>query len=72
MAEIKIKKKSPVWPWMLLVLVVLAVIAYYFMTSDGLYTEDERSLMDQDDLIENETGYNYPRLVNFGSNMILV
>lgn len=66
MAEIKIKKKNPVWPWIILVVVVLAATAYYFMSSDRLYTEDERSLMD-DNQIENETGYNYPSLENSSS-----
>ncbi|MEO6346657.1 MAG: hypothetical protein ABIO60_01990 [Aquaticitalea sp.] len=29
MAEIKIEKKKPVWPWILLILVILAAIAYF-------------------------------------------
>ena len=33
MAEIKIEKKAPVWPWILGILLV-AGIAYYFMTRD--------------------------------------
>ncbi|MBJ7880492.1 hypothetical protein [Gelidibacter salicanalis] len=29
MAEIKIEKKKPVWPWVVLILVVLGIIAYF-------------------------------------------
>lgn len=29
MAEIKIEKKKPVWPWVILILVVLGIIAYF-------------------------------------------
>lgn len=29
MAEIKIEKKSPVWPWILLVLVIIGVVVYF-------------------------------------------
>ena len=36
MAEIKIEKKKPIWPWILLVLVVLAIIAYL------VYSNQER------------------------------
>ncbi len=34
MAEIKIKKKSPIWPWVLLVLLILGLI-WYFFTRDA-------------------------------------
>ena len=29
MAEIKIEKKKPVWPWVILALIVLGAIAYF-------------------------------------------
>lgn len=38
MAEIKIKKKSPVWPWILLIIIILAALAYYFM----VYNDDNK------------------------------
>lgn len=34
MAEIKIEKKSPIWPWILLIAAILAVLIYLF-TLDG-------------------------------------
>ncbi len=36
MAEIKIVKKAPIWPWILLIALVLAALIYYF----GFYKED--------------------------------
>jgi hypothetical protein len=32
MAEIKIEKKSPVWPWILLIVIVVGVLIYVFAT----------------------------------------
>uniref|UniRef100_UPI004047C90C hypothetical protein n=1 Tax=Mariniflexile sp. TaxID=1979402 RepID=UPI004047C90C len=42
MAEIKIEKKSPVWPWVLLVLAIAVVIAYvvYKTSEDNTYEEN--------------------------------
>ncbi|WP_299399616.1 hypothetical protein [uncultured Gelidibacter sp.] len=34
MAEIKIEKKKPIWPWVILMLVVLAIIAYLIYAND--------------------------------------
>ncbi len=33
MAEIKIEKKRPVWPWILIVLIILGVVAYFYMNA---------------------------------------
>lgn len=62
MAEIKIKKKSPVWPWIILALIVLAAIAYYFITSTRVDMNDNRPHIGHDEQIENETGHNHLRL----------
>ncbi|MCK0125073.1 hypothetical protein MWU76_11735 [Gelidibacter sp. F2691] len=48
MAEIKIEKKKPVWPWVILILVVLGIIAYF------VYANDEDINDDFDDDITNE------------------
>lgn len=34
MAEIKIEKKPPVWPWVLLVILIIAIIAYFMYSND--------------------------------------
>ncbi|HEX8268523.1 MAG TPA: hypothetical protein VF581_01410 [Flavobacterium sp.] len=34
MAEIKIEKRKPIWPWIVLVLVI-AVVIYYMTTPDA-------------------------------------
>lgn len=38
MAEIKIEKKKPIWPWIILVLVILAILYFLVFADDG---EDE-------------------------------
>lgn len=49
MAEIKIRKKKPVWPWILLI-IILAVLAFlYFYGSIG---NDEIDDMENEDLEE--------------------
>ncbi|MBA6154217.1 hypothetical protein [Gelidibacter maritimus] len=42
MAEIKIEKKKPIWPWILVVLVILGIIAYLVYANDDRddYTDD--------------------------------
>lgn len=43
MAEIKIEKKTPVWPWILVALAIIAVIIYFVaFHDDGENTEDRR------------------------------
>lgn len=34
MAEIKIEKKKPVWPWILLLLVIVGIIVYFLVFRD--------------------------------------
>ena len=45
MAEIKIEKKSPIWPWILLLIAVIAIIVYFFYNNDAdtIYDEDIQS-----------------------------
>lgn len=43
MAEIKITKKSTVWPWVLLIVIILAVLAFLFFygnEEDDVTTDD--------------------------------
>ncbi len=42
MAEIKIEKKKPIWPWILLVVILLAAVAYFVFVNneDGDYSDD--------------------------------
>ncbi|PKQ45054.1 hypothetical protein [Confluentibacter flavum] len=44
MAEIKIEKKSPIWPWILLVIAVIAIVAYFVYNSDN----DDDTIYDND------------------------
>lgn len=34
MAEIKIEKKSPMWPWILVVIIVIGLLIYFFVIKD--------------------------------------
>jgi hypothetical protein len=48
MAEIKIEKKKPVWPWIVAILLVAALVYFVFLRdNDGEYTNE--------DTIENNT-----------------
>ncbi len=58
MAEIKIKKKSPIWPWILLVIIILAALAYYFMVYKNGYIDENGINIGQDEQIKNSTGEN--------------
>ncbi|HLT32375.1 MAG TPA: hypothetical protein VKZ98_01170 [Aquaticitalea sp.] len=59
MAEIKIEKKKPVWPWILLVLILLAIVAFfvYQNQADDTYYDDDNTDMvdDMDNSIYNDT-----------------
>lgn len=49
MAEIRIEKKKPVWPWILLVLGLLAAAWFFFFRNDKketMETADNRALID--------------------------
>jgi uncharacterized protein YpmB len=43
MAEIKIRKKRPIWPWILLVVVILVVLAYLYLESTDPVPHDEET-----------------------------
>lgn len=38
MAEIKIEKKKPVWPWIVAILLISAVIYYIYFRDNGTQT----------------------------------
>lgn len=44
MAEIKIEKKKPWWPWILALLIILAVVAYFLFYSDEKLIDDDVSI----------------------------
>ncbi|UJH91998.1 hypothetical protein LZ575_05060 [Antarcticibacterium sp. 1MA-6-2] len=46
MAEIKIEKKKPVWPWILLALIILGIILYF------VFADNDNEI---DDVDENNT-----------------
>jgi hypothetical protein len=58
MTEIKIRKKRPVWPWVVLVLAIIA-IAYYLWANDVAGTDDDMPGIGTDEQIDRGTGYIY-------------
>lgn len=46
MAEIKIEKKKPIWPWILLILIILGIVAYFVYAND--LHEDHNDDFDDD------------------------
>lgn len=43
MAEIKIKKKTPIWPWILAILAILAILYFVFIYNDDDAEADDSS-----------------------------
>lgn len=53
MAEIKVEKKSPIWPWILLGLIILGVILYFLLANGN----DDTDTMDDDNDQVTDTTY---------------
>ena len=49
MAEIKIRKKSPVWPWILLLIVIILGVVYYLYYIGDETTDTDDSTLEQID-----------------------
>ena len=56
MAEIKIEKKKPIWPWIILVLVILAIVYFFWANNDDEpdYMEDDIIMQDSIQTDEND------------------
>ncbi|MHA7944002.1 hypothetical protein ACJOV8_013080 [Formosa sp. 3Alg 14/1] len=62
MAEIKIEKKKPIWPWILVILIILGIIMYVIYTphNEDVYPNDTNTYNSTDTIIrnnENESAY---------------
>lgn len=60
MTKIKVEKKKPVWPWILLILIILGILVYLFVYDD--YNEEVDDLYDDDQIEEIETSFNNKNL----------
>lgn len=41
MAEIKIEKKAPVWPWIILTIILVAAFIYYLVATDKVDVNED-------------------------------
>lgn len=57
MAEIKIKEKKPIWPWILLALVILALLFFLLQDDDDVtddYDSDDIEMIDDNDMDDDD------------------
>jgi hypothetical protein len=40
MAEIKIEKKKPIWPWIIAVVLVVALVYFFFLNDNGVQVQN--------------------------------
>lgn len=52
MAEIKVEKKKPVWPWILLILGILALVYFLFLRDEE---EEQEVIQDVEDTTSMKT-----------------
>ena len=57
MAEIKIEKKQPIWPWILLVLLIIVGVYVYWSYNDGMNDRDQNEMVN-DSIQEINEDYN--------------
>lgn len=58
MAEIKIEKKQPIWPWILVILLILAAIYFFWYSSDQNF-DNRDDLILRDTISQNDGAYRY-------------
>ncbi|MDT0650216.1 hypothetical protein [Autumnicola edwardsiae] len=52
MAEIRVEKKKPVWPWILVAILILLALLYFFVWADGNESDDDAQDDDQIEQLE--------------------
>ncbi|MBT0608868.1 hypothetical protein [Aequorivita echinoideorum] len=59
MAEIKIEKKKPVWPWILLVLLILVGV-YFFWNYQDTMDDREQNEVENNSIEQMDENYDTP------------
>ena len=67
MAEIKIEKKKPVWPWILLILIALGLIWYFYIKNANNQVVNDEMVGQQADTVEYSNSDNYSSLDLYSS-----
>ncbi len=65
MAEIKIEKKTPIWPWILVALILAALAYYFFIYKNANITDDD---VNRNDTITNIDSMNTEDDSTYGDN----
>jgi len=72
MTEIKIEKKKPIWPWILLVIALLAIAWYFFFRNDKIEPVETEETASKSTLIDvhenNSTVAAYVAFINSDTN----
>jgi len=66
MTEIKIEKKTPIWPWILLILIILVIIAYFVLDNDedDVHDDTNTETIDETDDYRNDSLNSYDTIAN--------
>jgi hypothetical protein len=56
MAEIKIRRKRPVWPWIVLILIIIVALVCYGLMKGRMGNGEDMPHIGTDEQIENGTG----------------
>ena len=55
MAEIKIEKKAPVWPWIVLTIILVAAFVYYLVATNKVDVNEEGVRINNDNTEQMDT-----------------
>ena len=57
MAELKIKKKKPVWPWVIAILLIIIAVLVYLIATDRIRLDDNTAVIDTQQIESSTTAW---------------